>query len=112
MCCSRTVLTGHGELHGLEGEAAPVAVAIDQTPYWWLKKLVKLGIIAGFTSVILVMLLGQSRVFFSMSRDGLLPKVFSDVHPKFRTPWRSNMLFMVFVSLFSGLPADLGWSDT
>ncbi len=81
--------------------AAPVALAIDQTPFWWLKTAVKLAIIGGFTSVILVMLLGQSRVFFSMSRDGLLPKVFSDVHPKFRTPWRSNMLFMVFVSLFS-----------
>jgi APA family basic amino acid/polyamine antiporter len=51
--------------------------------------------------VILVMLLGQSRVFFSMSRDGLLPKLFSDIHPRYRTPWRSNVLFMVFVSLFS-----------
>ena len=48
------------------------------------------------------MLLGQSRVFFSMSRDGLLPKLFCDIHPKFRTPWRSNLLLMVFVSLFSG----------
>jgi basic amino acid/polyamine antiporter, APA family len=81
--------------------AAPVALAIDQTPYGWLNSAVKLAIIAGFTSVILVMLLGQSRVFFSMSRDGLLPKIFSDIHPTFRTPWRSNMLFMVFVSLFS-----------
>lgn len=81
--------------------AAPVAVAIDATPYMWLKPAVKLAIIAGFTSVILVMLLGQSRVFYSMSRDGLLPRIFSDIHPKFRTPWRSNMLFMVFVSLFS-----------
>ncbi len=81
--------------------AAPVALAIDQTPFPWLKTAVKLAIIAGFTSVILVMLLGQSRVFYSMSRDGLLPGVFSDIHPKFRTPWRSNMLFMVFVSLFS-----------
>jgi APA family basic amino acid/polyamine antiporter len=60
------------------------------------------GIIAGYTSVILVMLLGQSRVFFSMSRDGLLPKIFSDIHPRFQTPWRCNMIFMVFVSLFSG----------
>jgi APA family basic amino acid/polyamine antiporter len=47
------------------------------------------------------MLLGQSRVFYSMSRDGLLPAIFSDIHPKFRTPWRSNLLFMLFVSLFS-----------
>src|SRR3989442_9161656 len=60
------------------------------------------GIIAGYTSVILVMLLGQSRVFFSMSRDGLLPRVFSDIHPKFQTPWRCNLIFMIFVSLFSG----------
>jgi APA family basic amino acid/polyamine antiporter len=83
------------------GVPAPVAVAIDQTPYPWLRELVKFGIICGFTSVILVMLLGQSRVFFSMSRDGLLPRVFSDVHPRFRTPWRSNLLFMLFVSPFS-----------
>ncbi|MCZ2080370.1 MAG: amino acid permease [Bryobacteraceae bacterium] len=81
--------------------AAPVALAIDQTPYPWLAGLIKLAIIAGFTSVILVMLLGQSRVFFSMSRDGLLPKIFSDIHPKWSTPYRSNLLFMVFVSLFS-----------
>ena len=60
-----------------------------------------LAIIAGLTSVILVMLLGQSRVFYSMSRDGLLPPVFSDIHPKFRTPWRSNLLMMVFVGIFS-----------
>jgi amino acid transporter len=82
-------------------DGGPVAVAIAYTPYLWLQPLIKMAIIAGFTSVILVMLLGQSRVFFSMSRDGLLPNVFSDIHPKFRTPWRSNLLFMGFVSLFS-----------
>ena len=49
------------------------------------------------------MLLGQSRVFYSMSRDGLLPPVFSDIHPKFRTPWRSNLLMMCFVGVFSAL---------
>lgn len=88
--------------------AAPVAVAIDKTPYLWLNKLVKLGIICGFTSVILVMLLGQSRVFFSMSRDGLVPKVFSEIHPKFRTPWRSNLLFCLFVTPFSAfLPLQI-----
>lgn len=68
----------------------------------WLSTAVVFGILAGYTSVILVMLLGQSRVFYSMSRDGLLPKIFSDVHPKFATPWRSNLLLMAFVSLFSG----------
>ncbi len=74
--------------------AAPVAVAIDKTDYRWLRPAIKLAIVAGYTSVILVMLLGQSRVFFSMSRDGLLSKLFCDIHPKFRTPWRSNLLFM------------------
>jgi APA family basic amino acid/polyamine antiporter len=81
--------------------AAPVAVAIDKTAYTWLRPAVKFAIILGFTSVILVMLLGQSRVFFSMSRDRLLPKIFSDIHPRFRTPWRSNLLFMVFTGLFA-----------
>jgi APA family basic amino acid/polyamine antiporter len=76
--------------------------ALHAIGYDWLSTGVVLGILAGYTSVILVMLLGQSRVFFSMSRDGLLPGIFSDVHPKFKTPWRSNILFMVFVSLFSG----------
>jgi APA family basic amino acid/polyamine antiporter len=94
------VLTGVVSYKELGG-AAPVATAIDRTPYDWLKPLVKLAIICGFTSVILVMLLGQSRVFFSMSRDGLLPRIFSDIHPKWKTPWRSNLLFMLFVSLFS-----------
>jgi APA family basic amino acid/polyamine antiporter len=81
--------------------AAPVAVAIDHTNYTWLRPAIKLAIIAGYTSVILVMLLGQSRVFFSMSRDGLLPRLFSDIHPKFRTPWRSNMLFMAFTGVIA-----------
>jgi amino acid transporter len=66
-----------------------------------MNNLVKFGIIMGFTSVILVMLLGQSRVFYSMSRDGLVPGIFSDIHPTFKTPWRSNLLFFVFVAPFS-----------
>lgn len=80
--------------------AAPVAVAIDHTPYHWLKWLIKLAIIAGFTSVILVLLLGQSRIFYSMSRDGLLPKFFSEIHPKYHTPWKSNVAVMIFAGLF------------
>jgi APA family basic amino acid/polyamine antiporter len=90
------------------GVAAPVAVAIDKTPYIWMNNMVKFGIICGFTSVILVMLLGQSRVFYSMSRDGLVPRVFSDIHPRFKTPWRSNMLFFFFVAPFSAfLPLSI-----
>lgn len=91
---------------------APVAIAIDAmgpvgpsgliTPaYPWLNSAILLAILGGYASVILVMLMGQSRVFFSMSKDGLMPKVFSDVHPKFRTPAKNNMLFMVVVSLFA-----------
>lgn len=91
---------------------APVAIAIDAmgpmgpggmiTPaYPWLNSAILLAILAGYASVILVMLMGQSRVFFSMSKDGLMPKVFSEVHPKFRTPAKNNMLFMVLVSLFA-----------
>ncbi len=95
------VMTGMVNYTEFKGSAAPVALAVDKTPYIWLNKAVKLAIIAGFTSVILVMLLGQSRVFFSMSRDGLLPKIFSDIHPRYFTPYRSNLLFMVFVSVFS-----------
>jgi APA family basic amino acid/polyamine antiporter len=83
------------------GVAAPVAVAIDRTPYVWLNHLIKFGVICGFTSVILVMLMGQSRVFYSMSRDGLVPGVFSQIHPRFHTPWRSNLLFFLFVAPFS-----------
>jgi APA family basic amino acid/polyamine antiporter len=96
------VLTGIVNYKDLN-TAAPVAVAIDRTNYMWLRPAVKLAIVMGYTSVILVMLLGQSRVFFSMSRDGLLPKLFSDIHPKYRTPWRSNLLFMVGTGLLAGV---------
>lgn len=81
--------------------AAPVAVAIDKTPFWWLNWMVKLAILAGFTSVIIVLLLGQSRVFYSMARDGFLPSYFSDLHPKYQTPWKSNMLLCLFISIIA-----------
>jgi APA family basic amino acid/polyamine antiporter len=73
------------------------------THYHWLAKWVTVGILAGFSSVILVMLLGQSRVFYSMSNDGLLPKVFSVLHPKFRTPYKSNILLFIFIGLIATL---------
>jgi len=81
--------------------AAPLSLALERIPYGWLSVAMNLAVLAGLTSVMLVMLLGQSRVFFSMSSDGLLPKLFSDVNPKFRTPWRCNLLLMVFVGLFA-----------
>jgi APA family basic amino acid/polyamine antiporter len=81
--------------------AAPLSLALVKIPIPWLSTAMNLAVLAGLTSVMLVMLLGQSRVFYSMSRDGLLPKLFSSVHPKFRTPWRCNLVLMVFVGLFA-----------
>lgn len=102
------VMTGLSNYTTFKNNAAPVAIAIQQTPYAWLSQMVILAILVGYTSVILVDLMGQSRVFFSMSKDGLLPKIFSEVHPRFRTPWKSNMLFCVFVSLFAAfVPIDV-----
>ncbi len=70
----------------------PIAVAADRAGMGWMGRLIKLGAIAGLSSVILVMLLGQSRVFYSMARDGLLPPFVSSVHPKFRTPWITSII--------------------
>jgi APA family basic amino acid/polyamine antiporter len=92
------------------GREASVAFAITKYMhgYEWLSKSVTVAILAGFSSVILVMLLGQSRVFYSMSHDGLVPKLFCDIHPRFRTPYKSNMLFFVFTGLFAGfIPEDI-----
>lgn len=85
------------------GKEASVAYTIEtyMSKYMWLSKLVTVGILAGFSSVILVMLMGQSRVFYTMSSDGLLPKVFSALHPKFRTPYKSNIILFVFVGSFA-----------
>jgi basic amino acid/polyamine antiporter, APA family len=92
------------------GREASVAFAISKymVGYEWLSRAVTVAILAGFSSVILVMLLGQSRVFYSMSKDGLVPKVFSDVHPKYRTPHKSNMLFFLFTAAFAAfVPGDI-----
>lgn len=103
-----TGLAPYTEFAGATDKLAPVATAIAHTPYVWLQQFVIIAILAGFSSVILVMLLGQSRVFYSMSKDGLIPKVFSDVHPRFHTPYKNNLLFMVFVGLFAGfVPGDI-----
>lgn len=85
------------------GKEASVAYAIQNymPGYQWLATSVTVAILAGFSSVILVMLMGQSRVFFSMSNDGLMPKAFSDLHPKFKTPYKANLILFVFVGLFS-----------
>ncbi len=106
-----TGVTSYTTFAGKDG-IAPVAVAIEhmgtpdaagviQPDYPWLNRAIVVAILAGYSSVILVMLMGQSRVFFSMSKDGLIPRIFSSVNPKFQTPAKSNLLFMLFVSLFA-----------
>lgn len=91
------VLTGLVNYKDL-GVAAPVALAISYTPYPWLQWLIKLAILAGLTSVILVLLLGQSRIFYAMACDGLLPNIFAKLHPSFRTPWICNLILLFAVS--------------
>jgi APA family basic amino acid/polyamine antiporter len=81
----------------------PIAVAADHAGMGWMGRLIKFGAIAGLSSVILVMLLGQSRVFYSMARDGLLPPFVSRVHPRFRTPWLTSIVTGVGVAIFSAI---------
>jgi APA family basic amino acid/polyamine antiporter len=85
------------------GREASVSYAVEHymKGYEWLSTAVTIAILAGFSSVILVMLMGQSRVFYSMSNDGLLPGVFSKLHPKFKTPYMSNIILLVFVGIFA-----------
>ncbi|MGA7236064.1 MAG: amino acid permease [Bryobacteraceae bacterium] len=106
------VLTGVASWRefGTVGKEASVAYAIQNgMPGWgWLATAVTVAILFGFSSVMLVMLLGQSRVFYTMSEDGLLPRLFSDVHPKFRTPYKCNILLFFFVGAFGAfLPESL-----
>jgi APA family basic amino acid/polyamine antiporter len=106
------VLTGVASVEDFRnnGKEASVAYAIKtyMHNHVWLANLVTVAILAGFSSVILVMLMGQSRVFYSMSKDGLVPKVFSNLHPKFRTPYKSNWIFFVVCGLFAAfIPGDV-----
>jgi len=115
------VMTGVAHYTDFSGQVgiAPVAVAIEkmghpdatgiiQPAYPWLNKAIILAILFGYCSVIMVTLLGQSRVFLSMSCDGLLPPFFSKINQRFRTPVHSNCLFMIVVSLLAGfIPAQV-----
>ncbi len=120
------VMTGVVDYHAYKGadSIAPAATAVAHMgpmladgsvvpAYPWLNRAIIFAILLGYASVVLVMLLGQSRVFFSMSRDGLLPPVFSHLHKRFHTPARSNMLFMVIISIMSGIiPAGIAGEMT
>jgi len=99
------VLTGvaHHSEFATAGKEASVSYVIKtyMSGYEWLGTGVTLAILAGFSSVILVMLMGQSRVFYSMSQDGLIPKAFGELHPKFQTPFKANWILFVFVGAFA-----------
>lgn len=106
------VLTGVATVEDFRtgGKEASVAFAINKymIGYSWLGQLVTVAILFGFTSVILVMLLGQSRVFYSMSKDGLLPKRYSKLHPTFKTPYIANLAILVIVGAFAAfVPGDI-----
>jgi len=106
------VLTGVATVDDFRtnGKEASIAFAIQKYMhgFGWLGKAVTVAILAGFSSVILVMLLGQSRVFYSMGKDGLLPKMFSDLHPKFKTPYKANLIILLIVGGFAAfVPGDI-----
>lgn len=104
------VMTGLVPYTEFAGDPKPAATAFAVTGYDFLQSALIIAVLAGYTSVMLVMLLGQSRVFYTMSKDGLLPKIFGDVHEKYRTPFKTNIFFMIFVSIFAGFVpiSDLG----
>jgi APA family basic amino acid/polyamine antiporter len=87
--------------------ASPVSFAMIAAGLNWAAAIISVGAIAGLTTVLLALLFGQSRIFFAMSRDGLLPPIFSQVHPKTRTPWISSVIIGIVVMLIAGLtPID------
>ena len=83
-------------------DAAPIAKAVNQIGLPWFAVLVKIGAIAGLSSVMLVLLYGQTRIFYTMARDGLIPPVFAQVHPKFKTPWINTLIVGVLACGFAG----------
>lgn len=101
------VLTGVANWQEFQvaGKEASVVYAIKtyMTGYDWLATLITVAILAGFTSVILVMMMGQSRIFFTIASDGLLPRLFAELHPVFRTPYKSNLILFACVAPFAGL---------
>jgi APA family basic amino acid/polyamine antiporter len=115
------VLTGIASVEEFrtKGSEASVVYAIEHMKgsmvggvwvpaFKWLSNLVTIAILAGFSSVILVMLMGQSRVFYSMSKDGLVPPVFGKIHSKFKTPYKSNLIFLLLVGAFATfIPGDI-----
>ena len=102
------VLTGIAPYSTLN-VAHPVSAALEALPATrWLAPYVNIGAIVGLSSVVLVLLLGQTRIFYAMSRDGLIPPAFADIHPRFATPWKGTIITGVACALMAGLlPLDI-----
>ena len=96
------VLTGVVSYKEL-GVPEPIAVAVDRMGMPWFSFLIKVGAVAGLSSVMLILTYGQTRVFYSMARDGLLPKTFAVIHPKFRTPWIGTIVLGSLIAIASSL---------
>jgi APA family basic amino acid/polyamine antiporter len=97
------VLTGIAPYQTLN-VAHPVSQAVESLPgTQWLAPYVNVGAIVGLASVVLVLLLGQSRIFYAMSKDGMIPDLFSEIHPRFKTPWRGSLITGFFCALGGGL---------
>lgn len=96
------VLTGIVPFREL-GVAAPIALAVDRMEMPWFSLLIKVGTIAGLTSVMLILTYGQSRIFYAIARDGLLPRVFSLLHRKFRTPWAGTLILGVGIAVLASM---------
>lgn len=96
------VLTGIVPFRELGGPE-PIAVAVDRMGIGWFSFAIKVGAVAGLTSVMLILTYGQTRVFFAMARDGLLPKAFAAVHPKYQTPWKGTILLGVMIAVAASL---------
>jgi APA family basic amino acid/polyamine antiporter len=88
----------------------PIAVAVDAIHLPWLAFVVKIGAICGLSSVMLVLMYGQTRIFYTMANDGLLPEIFSTIHPKFKTPWINTIVVGVIAAIVAGMTPieDLG----
>jgi APA family basic amino acid/polyamine antiporter len=102
------VLTGIAPYQTLN-VAHPVSQAVEALPATaWLAPYVNVGAVVGLASVVLVLLLGQSRIFYAMAKDGMIPPLFAEIHPRFRTPWRGSLITGAFCALLAGvLPLDI-----
>jgi basic amino acid/polyamine antiporter, APA family len=101
------VLTGVVPFREL-GVAAPIALATDRMGVPWFQLLIKVGAVAGLTSVMLILTYGQTRVFYAMARDGLLPRFFATLHEKFRTPWIGTLILGAVIAVAAAaLPIEI-----